>query len=62
MSLVFTQNPVVPKEITDQLQSKFNVNRGICIDQVFFIKNGKAVELTRDNILKKEFSKLEGIL
>lgn len=50
------------KEITDQLQSKFNVNRGTRIDQVFFIKNGKAVELTRDNILKKEFSKLEGIL
>lgn len=50
------------EDITNQLSNKFSPNRGKNIDQVFFIRNGKAVELTRDNILKKEYKKLEGIL
>lgn len=50
------------EEITKQLSNKFSVNRGKNIDHVYFIKNGKAVDLTRDKILKKDFSELEGIL
>jgi len=50
------------EDITRQLSNKFSPTRGKQIDRVFFIRNGKAVELTRDNILKKEYGKLEGIL
>lgn len=49
-------------EITGQLHNKFNAERGKNIDRVFFIRNGKAAELTRESILKKEFGKLEEIL
>ena len=50
------------EEITKQLSNKFSATRGKNIDHVYFIKNGKAVDLTRDKILKKNFSELERIL
>jgi SPP1 gp7 family putative phage head morphogenesis protein len=50
------------EDITKQLSNKFSPSRGKNIDRVFFIKNGKAVELTRDNILKKEYATLDAIL
>ena len=50
------------EDITKQLANKFNATRGKNIDHVYFIKNGKAVDLTRAKILKKDFSELEGIL
>lgn len=49
-------------DITKQLSNKFSATRGKNIDRVFFIRNGKAVELTRDNILKKEYKALEAML
>lgn len=49
-------------DITNQLSNKFSATRGKNIDRVFFIRNGKAVELTRDNILKKEYKALEAML
>ncbi|MFV8351569.1 phage minor head protein [Flavobacterium sp. XS2P14] len=49
-------------DITKQLGNKFSATRGKKIDRVFFIRNGKAVELTRDNILKKEYKALEAML
>lgn len=50
------------EDITKQLANKFNATRGKNIDRVFFVRNGKAVELTRDNILKKEYGTLEEML
>ena len=50
------------EDITKQLSNKFNATRGKNIDHVYFIKNGKAVDLTRNKILKKDFSELEGLL
>jgi hypothetical protein len=50
------------EDITSQLSNKFSPTRGKNIDKIFFIRNGKAVELTRDNILKKEFKGLQDIL
>lgn len=49
-------------DITKQLSNKFSATRGKKIDRVFFIRKGKAVELTRDNILKKEYKALEAML
>ncbi|MFE3848953.1 phage minor head protein [Flavobacterium sp. LB3P45] len=49
-------------DITKQLSNKFSATRGKNIDRVFFIRKGKAVELTRDNILKKEYKALEAML
>jgi hypothetical protein len=49
-------------DITKQLNNKINATRGKKIDRVFFIRNGKAAELTRDKILNKDFSALEKIL
>ena len=50
------------EDITKQLSNKFSPNRGKNIDKVFFIRKGKAAELTRDNILKKEYKDLQDIL
>lgn len=50
------------EDITKQLFNKFNETRGKNIDHVYFIKNGKAVDLTRNKIMKKDFSELEGLL
>ncbi|WP_264521190.1 phage minor head protein [Flavobacterium sp. N1994] len=50
------------EDITKQLANKFNPTRGKNIKSVFFIKGGKAIELTREMILKKDFKKLSGIL
>ena len=50
------------EDITKQLANKFNATRGKNIESVFFIKDGKAIELTRDMILKKDFEKLSGLL
>lgn len=49
-------------DITKQLSNKFSATRGKNIDRIFFIRKGKAVELTRDNILKKEYKALEAML
>ncbi|MEO6176955.1 MAG: phage minor head protein [Flavobacterium circumlabens] len=50
------------EDITSQLRNKFSATRGKNIDKIFFIKDGKAVVLTRDMILKNDYKKLEGIL
>lgn len=50
------------EDIKNQLKNKFSPTRGKNIDKIFFIKDGKAVVLTRDMILKDDYKKLQGIL
>lgn len=45
-----------------QLSNKVSKDRGLKVESVFFVKNGKAIELTRKNILDKDFKKLEDLL
>lgn len=64
-SVVFNLDKVAKiklDDITKQLNNKFNAKRGKKIDRVFFIRNEKAAELTREDILKKDFSALSKIL
>ena len=47
--------------IIAQIQNKVSENRGKKITSLFFIRNGKAVELTREQVLKKNFKKLKSL-
>lgn len=45
-----------------QIKNKISQNRGKKIGSIFFVRNGKAAEMTREEILKNNFEKLEGLL
>lgn len=45
--------------IITQIENKVSANRGKKITSLFFVRNGKAVELTRESILKKDYTKFK---
>ena len=49
-------------DITKQLANKVGKQRGRQIKSVFFVKGGKAVELTRKDLVAKDYKKLQDIL
>jgi hypothetical protein len=64
-SIVFNIDKVeglTVEQIRKELANKFNETRGKNIEAIYFIKGEKAVILTRETILKKDFKQLEELL
>jgi SPP1 gp7 family putative phage head morphogenesis protein len=47
--------------IITQIENKVSANRGKKITSLFFIRGGKAVELTREQVLKKDYTQLKSL-
>lgn len=50
------------KQIEQQLINKVSKDRSKKVESVYFINDGKAVRLTRDEMVKRDFSKLKKLL